>query len=141
MSGAEMSIESKRAAAALRESEEHYRAVAEAATDAIVTIDSDSAILIVNPATERIFGYTTDELIGQPLTMLMPEVLRHLHKAGIRRYLETGRKHIHWSAVQLPGLQCAASSRPSRRPPTTISRATSENVLCQATSARLRWIS
>jgi len=48
MSGAEMSIESQRAA--WQESEEHYRAVAEAATDAIITIDSDSTILIVNPA-------------------------------------------------------------------------------------------
>ena len=40
----------------MQDSEEHYRAVAEAATDAI-TIDSDSTILVVNPATERIFGY------------------------------------------------------------------------------------
>jgi len=88
----------------LRESEEHYRAVAEAATDAIITIDSNSTILIVNPATERIFGYSSEEIIGQPLTMLMPEYLRHLHKAGITRYLETGHKHIQWSAAQSPGL-------------------------------------
>ena len=68
-----MSIESERAGASLPESEEHYRAVAEAATDAIITIDSDSTILIVNPATERIFAYSTEELIGQRLTKLMPE--------------------------------------------------------------------
>ena len=42
MSGSEKLIESHRAEAALRESEEHYRAVAEAATDAIITINSDS---------------------------------------------------------------------------------------------------
>src|SRR6266436_3082139 len=101
MSGAEMSIESQRAA--LRESEQHYRAVAEAAKDAIITIDSDSTILIVNPATERIFDYSTEEMMGQPLTMLMPAYLRHLHKVGITRYLKTGQKHIQWSAVQLPG--------------------------------------
>jgi PAS domain S-box-containing protein len=104
MSGSEKLIESQRDRAPFRESEEHYRAVAEAATDAIITIDSDSTILVVNPAAERIFGYETDEMIGQPLTMLMPEYLRHLHKAGITRYMETGQKHIHWSAVQLPGL-------------------------------------
>src|ERR1044072_8527854 len=98
-----MSIENQRARASLRESEEHYRAVAEAATDAIITIDSDSTILIVNPATERIFGYSSEEMIGQSLTTLMPEYLRHLHKAGSARHLETGQKHIHWSAVQLPG--------------------------------------
>ena len=110
--GAEMSIENQRAGAALRDSEEHYRAVAEAATDAIITIDSDSTILIVNPASERIFGYSAKEMIGQPLTMLMPEYLRHLHKAGITRYMETGRKHIGWSAVQLPGLHKSGNQIP-----------------------------
>ena len=104
MSGTRKLIEKHPAAKALRETEEYYRAIAEAATDAIITIDSDSTILIVNPAAERIFGYSADEMIGQPLTMLMPEYLRHLHKAGINRYLETGQKHIQWAAVQLPGL-------------------------------------
>ena len=104
MSGSEKLIQSQRDKAPFRESEEHYRAVADAATDAIITIDSDSTILIVNPAAERIFGYSSEEMIGQPLTMLMPEYLRHLHKAGITRYMETGQKHIQWSAVQLPGL-------------------------------------
>ena len=112
MSGSENLIESQRAKAAFRESEEHYRAVTDAVTDAIITIDSDSTILTVNPATEKIFGYSTEEIIGQPLTMLMPEYLRHLHKAGITRYLETGRKHIQWSAVQLPGLHKSGNEIP-----------------------------
>jgi PAS domain-containing protein len=43
MSGSEKLIESQHAEAAFRESEEHYRAVAEAATDVIITIDSDIA--------------------------------------------------------------------------------------------------
>lgn len=104
MSGSEKLIETQRDKAGFRESEEHYRAVTEAATDAIITIDSDSTILFVNPAAERIFGYSSEEMIDQPLTMLMPEYLRHLHNAGITRYVETGQKHIGWAAVQLPGL-------------------------------------
>ncbi|HSE30033.1 MAG TPA: PAS domain S-box protein [Pyrinomonadaceae bacterium] len=112
MSDSEKLVEPQPAKAALRESEEYYRAVAEAATEAIITIDSDSTVLIVNPATERIFGYSTEEMIGQPLTMLMPEYLRHLHKAGITRYLETGQKHIQWSAAQLPGLHKSGSEIP-----------------------------
>ena len=112
MSGSENLIDSQRAKTAFRESEEHYRAVAEAATDAIITIDSESTILVVNPAAERIFGYSTEEMIGQPLTMLMPEYLRHLHKAGITRYVETGRKHIGWAAVQLPGLHKSSGEIP-----------------------------
>jgi PAS domain S-box-containing protein len=107
-----MSVENQRARASLRESEDHYRAVAEAATDAIITIDSNSTILNVNPATERIFGYSTEEMIGQSLTMLMPEYLRHLHQAGITRYLQTGQKHIQWSAAQLPGLHKTGNEIP-----------------------------
>jgi PAS domain S-box-containing protein len=111
MSGSEKLVESPPAKAAFR-TEEHYRAVAEAATDAIITIDSDSTILVVNPAAERIFGYSSEEMIGQPLTMLMPEYLRHLHKAGITRYVETGRKHSGWAAVQLPGLHKSGAEIP-----------------------------
>ena len=59
MSGSEKLTEIQQAKAAFRESEEHYRAVTDAATDAIITIDSDSTILIVNPATKRIFSYST----------------------------------------------------------------------------------
>jgi PAS domain S-box-containing protein len=143
-----MSIESQRAGASLPESEEHYRAVAEAATDAIITIDSDSTILVVNPATERIFGYSAEEMIGQPLTMLMPEYLRHLHKAGITRYMETGRKHIGWSAAQLPGLYKTGKeipleisfvefTRDGRRFFTGIARDISERKRLQERQARL----
>src|SRR5438132_7572021 len=82
---------------------ESARIIAETASDAIVTIDQDSTILFVNRATEKIFGYTKDEILGQQLTMLMPDYLRHVHKAGITRYVETGKRHIDWEAVALPG--------------------------------------
>ncbi len=96
--------ERKRAEQALRESEERYRIVAETATDAIITIDEHSAILYVNPAAERVFGYRAEELIGQSLTKLMPEYLRHVHQAGMRRYLTTGERHLNWEHVEMPGL-------------------------------------
>ncbi|GEM_PF-154317 len=97
-------IEQARAAEALRESEERYRMVAQTATDAILTIDETSRILFVNPAAEKIFGHSVPEMLGQNLTMLMPEYTRHLHRAGLHRYLETGRRHISWEGIELPGL-------------------------------------
>ena len=81
------------------------RVIAETASDAIITIDDQSTILFVNRATEKIFKYTRDELLGQSLTMLMPDYLRHVHRAGLQRYLSTGQRHIGWEAVQLPGLR------------------------------------
>jgi len=89
---------------ALRESETRFRTLAETASDAIITIDQDSNIIYINHAAENIFGYAVTEMLGADLTMLMPEYLRHVHRAGLGRYVETGRKHIGWSAVELPGL-------------------------------------
>jgi len=83
---------------------ESSRIIAETASDAIITINEDSKILFVNRAAVDIFGYSTEEMLGAELTMLMPEYLRHLHRAGLRNYLETGQKHIPWVAVELPGL-------------------------------------
>jgi PAS domain S-box-containing protein len=97
--------ERKRAEEARRYSEEQYRTVVETATDAVVSIDEDSKILFVNPATTKIFGYDTSELIGRPLTMLMPESLRKLHEAGFRRYLATGQRHLNWEGTELTGLR------------------------------------
>jgi PAS domain S-box-containing protein len=97
-------IERKLAEEARRESEERFRALAETASDAIITIDEDSRIIYVNRAGQNIFGHTIEEMTGADLTMLMPDYLRHLHEAGFQRYVETGRKHISWDGVELPGL-------------------------------------
>ncbi len=97
-------IERKRVEAALRESEEQYRIVAETASDAIISINSDSTILFVNRAAEKIFGYKISEMIGHDLTMLMPEYLRHVHHQGIARYNATGEKHLNWEHVEVSGL-------------------------------------
>jgi rsbT co-antagonist protein RsbR len=43
-------------------------------------------------------------MLGNHLTMLMPDYLRHLHDTGLSRYVETGKKHISWEGVELPGL-------------------------------------
>jgi PAS domain S-box-containing protein len=89
---------------ALSESEERYRTITETASDAIITIDEASRVLFVNRAAEKVFGYGAGEMTGQPLTMLMPDYLRHVHEAGLKRYVETGRRHISWEGVEVPGL-------------------------------------
>jgi PAS domain S-box-containing protein len=94
----------KLAEEALWESEQRYRTLAETAADVIITMDQNSTILFVNAAVEKILGYVPDDLIGQKITVLMPEPLRHRHVEGMRRYLETGEKRLSWSAVSFPGL-------------------------------------
>jgi diguanylate cyclase (GGDEF)-like protein/PAS domain S-box-containing protein len=96
--------ERRRVQDALRQSEERYRAATEAAIDAFVTIDENSVIVFVNAAVERIFGYPPDEMLGQPLSKMMPPDLRERHRLGMQRYLETGQKKLSWQGTQLPCL-------------------------------------
>src|SRR5580700_733884 len=95
----------KREESALRYSEQNYRLVVETAPDAVISIDESGAILFANPATVRIFGYDPTELIGRPLTVLMPEFLRKLHEKGFSRYLATGQRHINWQGTELTALR------------------------------------
>lgn len=97
--------ERKKSEAALRFSEERYRILVETANDAVLSADETGAILFANSATSRIFGYDSTELIGKPLTMLMPEFIRKVHEIGFRRYLETGVRHVNWQGAELIGLR------------------------------------
>jgi PAS domain S-box-containing protein len=80
------------------------RTIADTASDAIITIDENSVIVFVNSAAERIFGYPRDEMLGESLTLLIPDHLRQVHRAGLQRYLATGERHITWEALKMPGL-------------------------------------
>lgn len=98
--------------AQVRTGEEFHRVVVETASDAVVSIDHRGDILLANRATTTIFGYEPSELIGQPLTMLMPEYLRDLHKAGLKRYQETSHRHMNWQSTELIGLRKNGSEFP-----------------------------
>lgn len=76
------------------ESGERLRAILDAAVDAVVTIEESGAIESINPATERVFGYTRDELIGRNVSMLMPSPYREEHDRHVARYLSTGEARI-----------------------------------------------
>src|SRR5467141_319576 len=97
--------ERKQEESARRYSEEQHRLVVETASDAVISLDESSTILLANPATTRVFGYAPEELIGKPLTILMPEFLRKLHEAGFKRYLATGQRHINWQGTELVALR------------------------------------
>jgi two-component system CheB/CheR fusion protein len=86
--------ERKRAEQALRNREDRLQTILNTAIDAIITIDSRGIIQSVNSATEQMFGYTGDEMIGENVTMLMPSPEREAHDGYLARYLHTGEKHI-----------------------------------------------
>ena len=82
------------------QAERQYRMVVEAATDAVITIDENSTIVLVNPAVTKIFGYSSAEILGRPLTVLMPHEAAARHVRAIREYVRTDHRHINWDAVE-----------------------------------------
>ena len=82
--------EARLAAEELGESEARLRAVLDTAVDAIVTIDEVGVIQSANPATEELFGYRSDELVGDNVSILMQSPDRERHDGYIARYRETG---------------------------------------------------
>ena len=95
----------RRAEEELKSSEVRYRVIVEAASDAVISMDESGGIQLANPATARIFGYDPVELIGKPLTVLMPEFMRKLHEAGFRRYLATHERHLDWQGTEVTALR------------------------------------
>ena len=89
-----------------------FRAVAETATDGIISADQNGNIIYWNKTAERIFGYSAGEVLGQPLTLLMPARLRQAHKAGIKRMVSTGEPRLIGKIIELAGLKKDGSEFP-----------------------------
>jgi two-component system NtrC family sensor kinase len=88
---------------ALSKSERRYRQLTEASQDAIVVADQEGRVTLFNPAAERIFGYSADEVTGQPVALLIPEEFKERHQAGLRRYVATRESHVIGRLVELRG--------------------------------------
>src|SRR5579872_2313065 len=72
-------MEQERAARSQAESERRFRDLLEAAPDAIIEVDRDGRIVLLNRVTEKMFGYPREQLLGQPVEVLIPESLRPTH--------------------------------------------------------------
>jgi PAS domain S-box-containing protein len=87
----------------LSESERRYRQLTEGAIDAIVVAGADQCITVFNPAAERTFGYSSAEVLGQKVEMLMPDEYRARHRQGFARFVATRVPHVVGRVVELRG--------------------------------------
>gem|GEM_PF-635282 len=71
--------ERKRAEEALKVSEKRFRLIVEAAPSAMIVVDRDGKIDLVNAKALELFGYRKEELLGRPVEMLVPERFRSWH--------------------------------------------------------------
>ncbi|MET0119132.1 MAG: diguanylate cyclase [Sedimenticola sp.] len=96
----------------LRDSEEMGQAVIENMLDGLITIDEKGTIQSCNRAVLQLFGYEQAELLGQNVSLLMPEPFRSQHDQYLGNYRTTGEAKIIGIGRELPGLHKDGSQFP-----------------------------
>jgi PAS domain S-box-containing protein len=99
------SDKSKRADKALYQNESYLEAALSNVLDGIISINEDGIVEAFNPAAERIFGFTAEEVIGRNINMLMPEPYQSEHDNYIKDYLRTGQARIIGIGREVHGLR------------------------------------
>ena len=108
----ELAVKVERAEQSLTESEHRFQSLVESATDAIIVANGRGIVVSWNRAASRLFGYSVEEILGQPLTILMPERYRAAHERGIARIEATGKGQLIGSVVELHGLRKSGEEFP-----------------------------
>ena len=85
----------------------------EAAPDAMVCVDSDGRIALVNAQAERLFGYGRDELVGQPVEMLVPDAVRPVHPGHRAGYVADPQPRPMGAGKELAGRRRDGSTFPA----------------------------
>jgi len=101
----ELAVKAEHVQHLLSESEDRFRSLVESATDAIIVANGQGLIISWNRAASKIFGYTDEEVTGQPLTLLMPARYRHGNEQGLARMQSTGKGRVMGSVIELHGLK------------------------------------
>ena len=78
--------------------------------DAVVVTDGAGAIILWNPAAERMFGYTEREALGASLDLIIPERLRQRHWDGYHQTMRTGETKYGTTLLRVPGQHRDGSS-------------------------------
>lgn len=102
----------KRTEESIRESETRFRAVAQSAKDAIVTVDGEGNIVFCNRSALEMFGYERQEVLGREVTLLIPEELQHAHLQGMARFREKGELIESGRIIETAGLRKGSQAFP-----------------------------
>ncbi|MGD8452833.1 MAG: response regulator [Phycisphaerae bacterium] len=96
----------QRAEAALRESEAQHRAIAETARDAIITADATGVVRFWNAAAERVFGFTSSEVLGRDmLELIVPPQHRKAKRQAMVEFARTGHGRLIGQTIELTALR------------------------------------
>ena len=82
----------------------NFEHLVEALGDAVVVADAGGAIIVWNPAAQRLFGYSPAEALGNSLDLIIPERLRARHWAGYQRTMTTGETRYAHDVLRVPAV-------------------------------------
>lgn len=99
---------------ALQDSSERLRSIVDFAVEGIIVINTDCLVEEFNPAAERIFGYSSEEVIGNNVKMLMAEPYHSEHDAYVKSYHTTGQARVIGIGREVTGLRKDGSIFPMR---------------------------
>jgi PAS domain S-box-containing protein len=107
-------MERKLAEEEIRHSEALKSAILESSIDCLIAIDHEGSILEFNPAAERTFGYSRDEVIGREMAeLIIPPYLRDRHRRGLVRVLAGGEAPILGKRIELNAMRADGSEFPA----------------------------
>ena len=95
-----------------KQSETKFRSVAQSAKDAIITADNQGKIAFCNTAADKMFGYREGELIGQSISILMPQRFRAAHESGVAQVAASGKSRLVNETLELFGISKDGSEFP-----------------------------
>lgn len=96
----------------LNDSASRIHAILDTVVDGIITINKSGIVETLNPAAERIFGYTAAEVIGRNVNMLMPEPYHSEHNGYLKNFITSGEKKIIGIGREVVGLRKDGSTFP-----------------------------
>lgn len=96
----------------LRASEQRFRAVAQSATDAVISINGAGEIIQWNRGAEKMFGYAENEALGKPVDLLIPRRYEKNHRIGLARAAAGGPYRLVGKTAILEGLRKDGSEFP-----------------------------
>ena len=86
------------------------QALVAAVGDAVVVCDAAGAIVLWNPAAERMFGFTSAEAMGRSMDIIIPERLRARHWEGYHKTMATGITRYGTDVLRVPAMNKAGGA-------------------------------
>jgi PAS domain S-box-containing protein len=96
----------------LKNNEEKFRSVAQTASDAIISSDSNGNIIFWNSGAETIFGYMAEEVTGKSFAFIVPERFKEYHQKGMNRAISKGKLTTSGKRLEMTGMRKDGSEFP-----------------------------